>query len=288
MTKSVGIFYFSGTGNTEIVAHLLAKEFEKSIPVELVKIEDILNGNTQVEPEKYDIIGIGYPVHALNAPKIIFDFIGELPAGDRRMFLFKTSADTFMRGGPTVMVRDKVTQKGYTVFYEGLVVMPSNVLVQYNDNLVKQLYNTAVKKAARMVDDILSGTVHLQEDGILSQMFAFFFSGLEWMGAPFIGKDLKVSSSCNLCNECVRICPTNNIHRINDTITFGWKCIVCLRCVYRCPQGAIEPRLYRFFVLKGGYSIQEIIDNPDIKGDYISQDTKGYFKRFYDYITEVE
>lgn len=285
MTKSVGIFYFSGTGNTEIVVNLLAKEFEnKGSHTDTVKIEEVLKGEIHLEIEKYDIIGLGYPIYALNAPRIVFDFIRALPVGDRKMFIFKCSGDPFLQGGATTMVRTRLTQKGYHVFYENLIVMPSNVLVQYDDNLKKQLYNTAVEKTARMAEEILAGKVDLQENDIFSRLFTFFFSGLEMMGAPFFGKDLEVLQSCDLCERCVRNCPTSTIFREGDTIRFGWNCIVCMRCIYSCPHMAIQPRLYRWFVLKGGYAIQDTLDDPAIKGDYVSDSTAGYFKRFYDYI----
>ncbi len=281
-TKSVGIFYFSGTGNTEIVTTLLAEKLKRRVHVEILKIEDILKGKTDFQVEKYDIIGIGYPVHALNAPRIVFDFIRRLPSGNKRAFIFKTSGDPFMNGGPTLLLRDRLNEKGYTVFYERLVVMPANVLVQYHDRLVKQLYNAAVEKTERMCEDILSGKVDLQKNGQLSGA-AYLFSGLEWIGAPFFGKDLKVRDSCNLCNECVRKCPKNNISRKGDTITFGWKCMMCMRCIYNCPEGAIRPRLYGVFILRE-YNIKKIIADPDIRGDYLTGDTRGYFRRFYNYV----
>ncbi len=284
MTKNAGICYFSGTGNTQIVAHLFGKELENNgVNVEICKIEDILKGKN-LDITKYDIIGMGYPVHALNAPKIFFEFIRKLPSEDKKVFLFKTSGDPFMHGGPTTLVKDRLNQKGYNVFYEGLLVMPSNVLIRYNDNFVKQLYDAAVEKVKKMVQEILEGKKNLQEDGIL-QVFAYLFSGLEWLGAPFFGKDLKVLPQCNSCNECVRNCPTNNILSRDGTIQFGWTCIMCMRCIYNCPVKAIEPRLYRSFVLKE-YTIQGIIRDPAIKGDFITRDTKGYFKRFYTYLKE--
>jgi len=284
--ESVGMFYFSGTGNTGIVATLLAEEFrKKGLHVNTTKIEDVLKNTVQAEIEKYDIVGMGYPIHALNAPKIFFKFIKKLPAENKKTFIFKCSADPFMNGGTTSMVRTRLTQKGFHIFYEKLFVMPSNVLIQYNDELVKQLYDTAVCKAEKMAEDILSGKVNLQKNDIFSQIFTGLFSGLEWMGTPFFGKDLTVSDSCDLCEECVKNCPTGNIFKKGDKIKFGWKCVVCLRCVYNCPQKAIEPRLYKFFVLKE-YKIQKVINNPNIKGDYISKDTKGYYKHFYDYMTE--
>ncbi len=284
--KSVGIFYFSGTGNTEIVAALMAKGFEnKGSTCEIYRIEDMMKGRIQLEIEKYDIIGMGHAVHALNAPKIFFDFIKRLPPGNKEIFLFKSSGDPFMRGGATTMIRDRLNQKGYHVFYEALIVMPSNVLVRYDDRLVKQLYETAVRKADKMVDDILAGKMNLQENDAVKRILTGLVSGLEWVGTPFFGKDLKVSQDCNLCDECVRNCPTGNICREGDRIKFGWKCMFCLRCVYRCPQKAVKPRLYRIFILKE-YNIQKTIDDPSIKGDYLSEDTRGYFRHFYDYVKE--
>ena len=282
--KSIGIYYFSGTGNTKIVAELLMKAFEdRGSKVEITRIEDVMKGKNQVEIDNYDIIGIGYPVHAFNAPRIVFKFIKELPAGDKKVFIFKSSADPLLNGGPTTLVRSRLQQKRYSVVYEKLVVMPANVLVKYDDELMKQLYTTAVSKAPGIVDDILAGKVSLQKSNILTQIGAYFFSGLEWVGAPFFGKDLTVDESCDLCGVCVENCPTSNI-TLDDTITFGWDCIMCLRCIYNCPVQAIRPRLYRFFVLKDGYNIQEIIDDPHIKGEYITSSTKGYFKRFYQYM----
>lgn len=284
---SVGIFFFSGTGNTKIVAHLLVEKFkDKGIDVGIVKIEDILKDKSGLEPEKYDIIGIGYPIHAWNAPKIVFEFIKRLPESDKKVFIFKCPADPFMHGGATTMVRTRLAEKGYHVSYEKMIVMPSNVLIRYNDRLVKQLYNTAVHKTERMVEDILSRKVNLQKNGFLEQIVSRLFSKLEWLGTPFFGKDLSVSKSCNLCEECAKNCPTNNISRENDKMIFGWNCIVCLRCIYSCPVSAIRPRLYTFFILKEGYNIQGVIADPEIEGDFVSSTSKGYWSRLYDYMQE--
>ena len=285
--KSIGIYYFSGTGNTKIVTDLLAKEFEnRDSKIDILRIEDVVKGKINPEVREYDILGIGYPVHALNAPKIVFTFIKHLPPEDKRMFVLKTAGDPFLHGGPTTMVRARLQQKGYSVFYERLICMPANVLIQYDDELVKQLYNTAEKKAATMAEEILSGKSKMQRDSILSQLFSYLFSGMESMGTPFFGKDLHVKDSCTLCDICVERCPTGNISRKGDLIHFGWKCIACMRCLYNCPESAITPRLYRFFVFKTGYNIHEIINDPHIEGNYVSRNTKGYYSRFYDYMEE--
>ena len=76
--KKVCIFLFSGTGMTKYVIDKLKNEFEiKQINVDIHFIE-----NTQIEKVQfinYDIVGIAYPVHAFNAPRIVIDFARKLP-----------------------------------------------------------------------------------------------------------------------------------------------------------------------------------------------------------------
>jgi ferredoxin/flavodoxin len=281
--STVRIFYFSGTGNTEIVAHLLAEAFrKKNLMVDLTPVEDILKGGVPLEIDSCDLVGMGYVVHAFNAPKIFFEFLDRIPPGKANVFLFKSSGDPFLEGGATTMVRDALTEKGYHVFYEELVVMPANCVVRYEDGLVKQLYNAAVSKTARMAEEIVSGKVKLQKNGFFSRIVTVLFSTLEGMGAPLFGKHLKVLERCDLCGHCVEICPTDNIYQEDAGITFALKCVMCLRCIYDCPQKAITPGVFKFFVLED-YNIRKVISGPEIE-DFVSESTKGYYRRFYDYI----
>lgn len=285
----IGIFYFSGTGNTEIVANLLENEFKnRGFEVEIIRIEDILKEKTQVDIEKYDMVGMGYPVHAFNAPRIFFDFIKKLPrAKNKKTFIFKTSGDPMLNAGATVMVRNRLKSKGYDVFYEKLMVMPSNVLVRYCDDLVKQLYLVAANRVKKLVNDVISGKINLQKNGIFLRTFTRVFSGGESLGARFFGKGLEVSEFCILCSKCINNCPTGNISiSEKNKIKFGWNCILCMRCIYNCPQRAISPRFLKFFVLKDWYDINRIINDPELKGNYVSEKTKGYFRSFKRYMNE--
>ena len=288
MSKSIGIFYFSGTGNTRIVADLFAKEFEnKGCAVEIFAIDDILKNNINIDMEKYDIFGFGYPVHAFNAPRISFDFVKMLPTvKQKKTFVFKSSGDPFFNGGSNTIVRKSLMRKGYDVFNESLFVMPANVLLRYPDDMIKQLYNTAADNVKIEADAILSGIVCLQKNSLFLRAATVMFSGLEGFGARFFGKDLTVSKSCTLCEICVRKCPTRNICRQEKIITFGFKCTLCMRCMYACPEKAISPRFLKFFMIKNWYDFQKIINDPAIKGTYISSTTKGYFKHYYQYLTK--
>jgi ferredoxin/flavodoxin len=285
---TIGIFYFSGTGNTKAVADILATSFkEQGCMVDVIAIDEIVKNNKNVEMGKYDIAGFGYPVHAFNAPRIFFEFLKILPDGDqKKTFVFRSSGDPFMNGGSTALVRNALHKKGYIVFSEQLFVMPANVLVRYRDPLVKQLYNTAVRRGKTIVKEILLDVFRLQRNSLFSTYTTAAFSALEGFGARFFGKHLHVADTCNRCGICVQRCPTNNITRQKDLITFDSKCTFCMRCVYNCPLNAISPRFLRFLVIKPWYNLQKIVSDTRIKDIYITSNTKGFFKHFYRYLSE--
>lgn len=286
--RTIGIFYFSGTGNTKMVAKLLATEFNRYISVvNVIAIDELLKTNKTAEVEKYDIIGFGYPVHAFNAPRIFFEFIEQLQDGkQKKTFIFKSAGDPFMQGGSTALVRKALQKKGYDVLYERLFVIPANVLVRYQDRLIKQLYNTAVQRVKTMVNEILSETTKIQKNTFFSNFLTAAFSSMEKYGARFFGKNLYVSESCNLCGICISNCPTNNITKQKGHIRFHSKCTLCMRCIYRCPVNAISARFLKFFLISPWYEIQTIVDNPAIKDAYISSKTKGFFRHFNRYFCE--
>ncbi len=287
------IFYFSGTGNTEIITNLLQKELNNlNADVIVMKIETIIKKKIKVKTEKYDLIGIGYPIHAFNAPKIVYDFVHQLEFDEgKKAFTFRSSGDPFLNGGSTKMLRNKLEEKGFDVFNENLSIMPTNVFLQFKDNLNKQLYQLAQIRIKKLAQDILEKKIHLQKNSIILTIISKLFSFMETTGAKWLGKYIKISDSCKKCFKCVRNCPTGNIIVIDDggddggdaTIKFDRSCNLCMRCIYECPTNAIHFRYFRFFEIKQGYNIKPIISNPNIKGDYLSSNTKGFFKHYADF-----
>ena len=77
--KSVGIFYFSGTGNTELVAEMFREinSPELGCRIDLLRMEDILKVGLHVDPDQYDYLGIGCQVIGYGVPKLAADFIRE-------------------------------------------------------------------------------------------------------------------------------------------------------------------------------------------------------------------
>jgi flavodoxin len=89
-TMKALVTYFSKTGNTEKVAHAVYEGIafvEKEI-LPMQKVKDI---------KKYELIFVGFPVHAHSVPGPVEKFVRGIPAGKRVAF-FATHGS--LRGGP--------------------------------------------------------------------------------------------------------------------------------------------------------------------------------------------
>ena len=290
-SKSVCIYYFSGTGNTEIISYLFCKEFKKhGVSTTIKAIEEVLKGNIPLDGKNYNLFGFGHPVHAFSAPKIFFEFIKRLsPVEKTPSFYFRTSGDPLCNAGATNLVRNILEKKGYDIFHESLLVMPSNVIIDYDDDLVKQLYVTAKRKIAKKVIEILQNEIRLPKQHIWLKIISYLFSKAASIGARYFGKYLYATANCNQCGLCIQNCPTENIYYAIESrkIKFGNNCTFCMRCVYLCPKSCIKNKYMNFFILKDGYNIKPVIKNSKLKGRYITETTKGYFKHFYTYLLDI-
>ncbi len=291
MTDSIGLFTFSGTGNTQVVAELLAKEFEHhGAHVELTRIEHVLQGKARFEPEAYDLVGIGHPIHGFDAPRIVYDFVDALPPVEsKRTFIFKTAADFIsVNNGASKTAIERLRRKGYDVFYDRIVCMPCNWAMRYDDALSKQLCYTAIAKAEHMAGEILAGQSRELEINPVIRWIVHLLSRGEDRGARRFGNRLAVTDACIDCDTCIDNCPTANIRRENGRITFGNACVWCMRCIYACPQRAIVPRFAKFCVLTGGYDIRAIIANAHLEGNFVTEETRGFYRHFLRYIRNAD
>lgn len=285
---TISILYFSGTGNTEIVANLIAKEFNKHGLIELFRVEDILLNKVEYDIEKYDIVGIGYPIYGFNPPFNIFKLIKALKnVNNKKVFIFSTCAGPlYLNDIASYGLKRKIQGKGYSLIYEKQFYMPANIAVRYKDEVIKQLYDAAVKKVKVMVDDIYSSRVILRDDGIIPLFFRWSYLIFDRISLITVPLDFKVLNKCSSCGKCINQCPQRNIKLNNNKIKFGLNCLACYRCVYNCPQMAITGRLYKLAIFKDGYNIKSILENGKIDGNYITKDTKGYYKVLYKYLNE--
>ena len=293
--QRVGLFVFTGTGNTSLVAEHLARAFRThSIPVDVARIEDILQGTCQLDVDAYDLVGIGHPIYGFDVPRIVYAFVHQLPAAHgKRTFLFKSAGDFIgLNHAASPRLVRRLRRKGYDVTYDRIFAMPCNWGLRYPDALSRALCRVLPDKAAHMVNEILAGQVRrLAANPLWSFAVGSSHFWEEW-GARFFGRLLHASGDCALCGRCVSACPTGNIRQEGGRIAFGWNCLWCMRCIYACPKQALQPRLFRFSAIKDGYSLDEIVaeaSRTNEKSVETETETyKGYYAHFRDYVERVE
>jgi ferredoxin/flavodoxin len=257
--KKICIFLFSGTGMTKYVVDNITRELQKIqvkfdiYPIEKTQIQDI-------SLSTYDTVGIAYPVHAFNAPKIVIDFARQLPPGlSSNVFLISTAGEKHPINYSSSKLLIKILhKKNYHVFYDKQLYMPSNFAIKYDEPKVKQLIeavNTVIPQIARDIDN---STYCKQNSGFLSNFMAFI-GRAEWFGAVFIGKLFYTDQKCTHCGVCANSCPNHNIVNGN-CMHFNWHCGLCMRCLYVCPQHAIKVHQpFKFISFDEWYKNEELL-----------------------------
>jgi ferredoxin/flavodoxin len=266
--KKCTICYFSGTGNTRFVSKRIKQHLsEFGYECELIPIEDITLKRRKIKAIDTGLLGIGFPIHAMDAPQIVYDFIDLLDIGKFEYFLFKTAGDPMFEGGSLLPITRKLSTLGGKCVQQSLFVMPPNMGRNRSKEAIKHMAVIADKQAQRVATKLAEGIINKEKDSLLSPLFGLF-ARLEKRGARQMSSSWTVSDECIHCGKCVRECPTRNISQQGRDITFSDKCILCLRCLMNCPVKAIRPvKAVRLFQIEP-YDLEKIFADENISADY--------------------
>lgn len=263
--KNVCIFVFSGTGMTQYVVDKIAQQFEMldvkvdQYPIEKTQIQ-------QVPFNTYDLLGIAYPVHAFNAPKIVINFAKQLPADvPSNVFLISTAGENNpVNYSSSKLLIKTLREKNYHVFYDKQLYMPSNFAVQYDESTTAAYLATATAKAPQIAQEITLEAFDRREGNVLSKCM-HLIGRAEWFGCIFIGKLFYADHNCNHCGLCAKSCPNQNIIS-GAQLHFKWHCGLCMRCLYICPQHAIQVHQpFAFIKLGEWYKNEELAVSRNTK-----------------------
>jgi ferredoxin len=272
------VVFFSGTGSTEFCARRLAASLEESEPdssVELIPLDlsrprtpdaGARGGHAESAPASYEDIALPegterlailFPVHAGDAPGPVRSWAAGLkpPGNGRRM----PTAVLSVSGGGALwpnndsrrrVIRD-LERRGYAVFYEDMLVMPSNWTVATPAELVPLLYRAAQRSMAAVAGDLTAGTLRRSPIAPASAMVSWM-AALERRGARRFGRNIAVGDACTSCGWCADHCPAGNISMDDDgRPAFDDSCELCMRCLYGCPADALDPHYLGFFKIRG-------------------------------------
>lgn len=248
------IYYFSGTGNSLVVARDIAEKTNgKLISIPSVIDKDSITTDT-------DAIGIVFPVyHAVfdGMPLIVGRFVRKMVNIDSK-YIFAVctckgwSRVTISKLGEIIRSRGGELSAGFTV------KMPDNSnpttieereelfdnwkkkleIIYHYINARKKgryentvLYNVIVaplmlrfRKTTIRVLDTLSNTSGLPFERVI----------------PITDRSFVADATCDGCGICARICPVRNIEMVDKKPVWQGRCESCLACINWCPKEAIR------------------------------------------------
>lgn len=273
----IAIVYFSGTGNTEKVL----KEFESFFKIQNNEVKMIKIESGEYIPTDIDILIIGYPVHAFNAPKIVLDYFNNISFFKEGLptYIVKTSGEGLtLNNGSSNKLTSILKKKGITIFNEYHYLMPYNIIFRHSDKMAYKMGKTVLELIPLDAKEILDKK-RIVIKYSLGTKFVSNALRIEQPGAHIIGSGFEVNNNCIHCGLCEKNCPTKNIIIKNNKVYFKEKCMICMRCVFNCPKDAIKPGILNRWKVNGQYSFSYSDDENCKHQNYCKRSYKKYFDK---------
>ena len=281
------LYVFSGTGNTLKIASLYKQFLNAEVTVYRVAKTSPLPPS----PEDYDLIGIGYPIHAFNAPEPILKFVKTLPAvSGKRTFVFKSSGEGLhLNDGSSQKLIKILKKKGYDVLFERHFVMPYNMIFRHSDEMAKQMWIYAQAMTKLSATEIENGVRRRTKENVFKRAFSATFRVMEQPFAHVHGPLFKVNKNkCIECGRCIKICPQANISIKDGKFKFGKQCVLCMGCSFNCPVDAIKVGVFKFWKVNGSYRLKELEKDESLYFPLVPDRAKGIYKLYKKYYRECD
>ena len=271
------IYVFSGTGNTMLVA----EEYAASLGPE-THIAAIDSSFMDLpSPDGYQLVGIGYPVHAFNAPEIVERFARELkPSVHQDLFIFHTGGEGLHFNDTSSVRIRRILRKDFTILSERHYVMPYNMIFRHSDAMVKHMVTYMRKLVPLHVSSILAK----RTEGMRLMPFSRIVSSvlrLDWLYEKLQGPTMWAGNSCTGCGLCARRCPMGNITVVNGRPVFGRNCSLCVRCSFSCPVDAISIGLLNGWRVSGPYEVDRVMADQTIPDTIPIEKLPRLYRKYY-------
>jgi len=234
------IFYFSGTGNSLLLARdIIRKTTGTLIPIKSTQQLQIVQSDAQM-------IGLVFPAYYMRIPRIVERFIDRL-VFQESTYIFAVVTVAGIAGKVFDRLAAALQRRGGTLASGFLVRMPPNYIHDadaFPPFMQKRLFKKWERKLDAIYGEITSGkrgkmeTVH----PIGTFLFSRYVEKQYQSGAlrPDIDQHFWVDENCSHCGICQRICPVSNIRMDDGTPSWNGACEKCLASIQWCPEQAIQ------------------------------------------------
>lgn len=251
------IFYFSGTGNTLKLAHVAQRLFDDMQVISILKqIPAPSDASEQKQAihqliANSDLLVFLAPVYALDMPRIMRNFINELPAADpsksQRAFVIANGGDWDDAGWAVTRQAATLRSKGYNVPIADVIMMPNNWIPMMDAPQGEEARRIRAEGETYLINLL---TKSIKEDYVYEKPFNTHNYGpigspllhglFHKAGLRFLWKRFKVTDKCTSCGLCAKHCPTKAIEMISGKPKWHKTCEQCVRCMNLCPVRAIQ------------------------------------------------
>lgn len=232
------ILYFSGTGNSQYVANLIADMRKDSIKS--------INHSMRIKEQavicsKYPLVFV-LPTYSWRIPRVVENWIKEaqIEEGQAVYFILTCGGDC---GNAWHYAKKLCEDKG--LCFRGLIsiVMPENYLALFptpDQTACTAMVKQVEQEIAELIKPIQSGHSFQEpkisfadrcKSGPINSLFYTFFVH---------DKKFQVSQNCISCGKCAVHCPLNNIELKQGKPVWKGNCTHCMACIAGCPLQAIE------------------------------------------------
>ncbi len=270
-SEPIGIYVFSGTGNTLRCARALETTLtEMGVSVNLHEISD----GSETATER-DLV-LCYPVYGFNMPRILKTFCRNLNGGGNVWFLKTSGEPLHLNDNSSAELIRILKKNGYRIKGEFHYIMPYNMVFRHTDEQASLMWETAKRRIPDAAKRIANGEKTPIREPIPAKIVSALCRIEHWF-YPRNGRLFCVDAKkCVGCQKCVKHCPTKNITFENGRFRFGKSCIGCVRCSFNCPTGAIKIGLLDFMRVNGPYDFTR--DPTSAKpGRYCRKSYERYF-----------
>jgi ferredoxin len=277
---TIGIYYFSGTGNSLCVAKDIAAQTGGTlIPITSIVDCDVIKIDVNV-------IGIVFPFYYNELPLTIKRFSAKLDNIEHK-YIFAVSTFGGSAGNSLKSLRRLIVARGGVLSATYRVHMPRNsfpkfferrsaLYATWNKHAGQVARNTGKRKEGEFLKHVLLRPFFALVDYFLNNMQATYRKSFAKLSgsSPDLGIDelirlndtsFAVDEKCKGCGICAKVCPVNNIAMTAKKPVWQHHCENCLACYNWCPEKAVRGGIAakNYFYRHPAIKISEIIQQKN-------------------------
>ncbi len=239
--------YFTGTGNSLKVLKTCDAVFTES--GNLTNISEISINETIIP--KSDLLGFCFPVYAFGIPRICYKYLKRIERFKKRqkVFILITAGDSDETGYAINECERVLSKKNCEIIYSEIIKMPNNWTTSplppfppSREEAIEILKSGEIR-THEIINDILNGTKKFHVFNYPKRYSKFKFYWEYWLfkyiGIRNMWRLFKIYDTCNGCQLCAKICPTNSIRIVDKKPVWSKTCEQCMRCVNFCSTESI-------------------------------------------------